>query len=184
MTKLRLFALLLVGVGAGLMSGRPAEAQVDQLISALTSNLGVTESQATAGSGAIFGLAQERLTPDEFTSLSGSVPGVEQLIGEADAAGLVITDTASAAGPIEGIAPSAGGLAGDLGDAAGGLLGSDGGAAGLGDLGSLAALAGPFSELGMSPEMVAQFVPIILDYVGSTGGGTAMSLLQGALLGG
>jgi hypothetical protein len=34
----------------------------------------------------------------------------------------------------------------------------------------------------MSPDMVQKFVPVVLDYVNSEGGATAMKLLQGALL--
>ena len=36
----------------------------------------------------------------------------------------------------------------------------------------------------MSPDMISQFVPIVLDYVQSTGGDKVMGLMQGALLGG
>ena len=189
MASLRLLIILQVCLTVGLVTARPAAAQVEQLIGALTSNLGVTETQAEAGAGAIFGLAQERMAPDEFASLSGSVPGVEELIGAAQVAGLDIggTSGAEATGGVSDYAPAAGGGLGfssDVEDAAGGLLGSAGEAAGIGDLGGLAALAGPFSELGLSPEMAAEFLPIILSYVGDTGGSTAMGLLQGALLGG
>ena len=48
-------------------------------------------------------------------------------------------------------------------------------------LGGLSSLAGPFASLGMSPDMVGKFVPTILDYVQSTGGTDAFTLLKGAL---
>jgi hypothetical protein len=49
-------------------------------------------------------------------------------------------------------------------------------------MGNLGSLAGSFEQLGMSPDMVQKFVPVVLDYVNSEGGATAMKLLQGALL--
>lgn len=146
-----LLALLL------LAAATPAKAQVDALVGALTSQLGVTETQATGGAGALFALAREQMAPSDFVQVSSAVPGVDQLLGAAPALG--------------------GGSSGLLGDAASALgAGSD--------LGQLAQLAGPFSELGMSPDMISQFVPIVLDYVQSTGGESAMGLMQGALLGG
>ncbi len=55
------------------------------------------------------------------------------------------------------------------------LLGGSGG--GLGDM---AGVAGAFSELGMSPDMVNEFVPVILEYTQSAGSEQAMQLLKGA----
>ena len=43
-------------------------------------------------------------------------------------------------------------------------------------------LAGSFSQLGLSPETMNQFVPVILDYVESKGGETVKNLLASALL--
>jgi hypothetical protein len=229
----------LLGLTAALavLAVNPAMAQVEALIGSLTSQLGVTEAQATGGAGAIFALAQDRLAPDEFASLSESVPGVDTLIAEApgmgsaaepeamedadpaaaepaaedadtgaltdampeeaaeagEAAGGLGAMTGEMTGEMPGEMP--GGMTGDMTGAmsdmtdaaeaeAGSAMGALGDMAGMGDLGGLAELAGPFSELGMSPDMAAEFVPVILDYVGNTGGSSAMSLLQGALLGG
>ena len=66
-------------------------------------------------------------------------------------------------------APEAGGLTGK----ASSLLG--------GSAGSMTGLADSFSKLGLSPDMVNQFVPVILDYVQSEGGQQAMTLLKSAL---
>jgi len=44
-----------------------------------------------------------------------------------------------------------------------------------------ASLAGPFSQLGLSPDMLGKFVPVILDYVGGKGGASVQSLLAGVL---
>ena len=217
MKRLNRLAGLLLGVTVLAGSGQPALAQAEALISALTSGLGVTETQAIGGSAAIFGLAQERLSPEEFASLSDSVPGVSELAGQAPAmtgeempsaetpsAEMPSAEMPSAEMPSEEMPsaempsdempsaempsaemPSAADAASGVAGMTGGL-GDVGGAMGdvTGDLGGLASLAGPFSDLGMSPDMAAEFVPVVLDYVSNTGGSSAMSLLQGALLGG
>ena len=67
-------------------------------------------------------------------------------------------------------APQAGGLGGK----ASSLLGSS--------AGSMTGLADSFSKLGLSPEMVNQFVPIVLDFVQSEGGQQTMTLLKNALM--
>jgi hypothetical protein len=45
----------------------------------------------------------------------------------------------------------------------------------------MANLADSFSKLGLAPDMVNQFVPVILDFVQSEGGQQAMTLLKSAL---
>jgi hypothetical protein len=52
------------------------------------------------------------------------------------------------------------------------------GGAGINDK---AGLQSAFSKLGMSPNMVSQFAPIVTDYVGKAGGGQASNLLAGLL---
>jgi hypothetical protein len=64
--------------------------------------------------------------------------------------------------------------AGDLAGKASSLLG--------GSAGSMTDMAESFSKLGLSPDMVNQFVPVILDFVQSEGGQQAMTLLKTALL--
>lgn len=44
-----------------------------------------------------------------------------------------------------------------------------------------AGLQGAFSKLGMSPDMLSKFSPIVTDYVGKAGGQQAGSLLAGVL---
>ena len=61
----------------------------------------------------------------------------------------------------------------------GGMLGGLGGAAGK--VGTMATLASSFSQLGLSADMVGKFTPIVLDYVQTQGGSSAMSLLQKGL---
>jgi hypothetical protein len=65
-------------------------------------------------------------------------------------------------------APSTGGLTGMTG-------GLPGAAAGL------APAAAAFQKLGLSPEMVGKFVPVLTQFVGAKGGSNVASLLAGAL---
>ena len=51
----------------------------------------------------------------------------------------------------------------------------------LGGLGGLASLASPFKKLGLPPEMIAKFVPVLTNYVESKGGASVAALLSGAL---
>lgn len=50
-----------------------------------------------------------------------------------------------------------------------------------GGLGGLASTAGSFQKLGLSPDMVGKFVPILTKFVEGKGGASAASLLSGAL---
>jgi hypothetical protein len=124
------------------------------LVGLLTDQLGVTDDQAAGGAGAIFEYAQNQLEPDGFSQIAQVVPNMDSLLGAAPK-----SETSG------------------LVDQGLSALGAD-----AGSLGKLAALAGPFNQLGLSPDMVSQFVPIVLDYVKSTGGESALGLLRGALL--
>ncbi len=48
--------------------------------------------------------------------------------------------------------------------------------------GEMGSLASSFSKLGLSPDMIGQFTPVVLDYVESKGGATVRNILQGVLL--
>jgi hypothetical protein len=63
------------------------------------------------------------------------------------------------------------------------LKAAPGGAGGgaLGNLGTMAAAAGAFKKLGLSPDMVAKFVPVLTKFVGGKGGADVAKLLAGAL---
>ncbi len=50
-----------------------------------------------------------------------------------------------------------------------------------GGTGGLASVAGSFKTLGLSPDMVSKFVPILTQFVQSKGGANVGSLLAGAL---
>jgi hypothetical protein len=151
-----IWGLLVIGLVGGSLSS--AHADTSGLVVHLTKQLGVSEEQATGGSGAIFGLAKSRLSPSDFSQVAGVVPEMDSLLGAAPKA------------------ESKGGVSGAASSAASSMLGSGGGS-----LGGLASLAGPFSQLGLSPDMIGKFVPSILEFVGGKGGSGVQSLLAGVL---
>ena len=148
-------ALTVVCLGVGVST---ASAAASELVGALTQQLGVTEQQATGGAGALFGLAKAKLSPDNFSQVASAVPGMEGLLQAAPTGG------------------ATGGMAGAASSAASSMMGKSGES-----LGGLASLAGPFAQLGMSPDMVGKFVPVVLNYVGGKGGASVQSLLAGVL---
>jgi hypothetical protein len=155
-----------------------AQADASSLVSRLTSSLGVTESQAAGGAGAIFKYAKSRLSPDDFGQVASAVPGIDSLMKAAPSA-----ESSGSGGVTGAVGSMLGGSDGALGGITGALGGSGGTVSGVGGaLGDLSALAGPFSKLGMSPDMIGKFVPVVLDYVKSTGGSGVMSVLKGALM--
>lgn len=135
---------------------------MQELIGQLVSNLGIQEDQAKGGAGMIFQLAKDKLGDGEFSQIASSLPGVDELMQAA---------------------PS-------LGETAGG---GDGGGGGLlskvmsmfgskaGGLGSLASLAGGFSQLGLDGGKVGQFLPVVMSYVQEQGGDQAKGLLERVL---
>lgn len=126
------------------------KAQSSGLVGMLTSQLGVSEGQAAGGAGSLFNFAEGQMETADFDVVSSALPEI---------------------GGLMGAAPE--GSSGLLG-AGSSLLG--GSSAGLGDV---AGVASAFSDLGMSPNMVNEFVPVILDYTQSAGSEQAMQLLKG-----
>jgi hypothetical protein len=136
--------------GSGGVNGNAASTpQAAGLVSALTgSGLDVTPTQAVGGTGALMGLAKNKLSGGDYSSLTKSVPGLDQLSG-----------------------------AGALSS----LMGNAGGASATGALGNVQSMGdvnSAFSKLGMSSDMVGQFTPIILKYLGDQGtSGTVLKSL-------
>lgn len=121
----------------------------------LMKQVGVTQAQAEGGAGALFQVAKTKMQPDSFTQLAQSVPGMESMMGAAP-------DVSQSSG-IGGLSSLAG-LAG-------------------GNTSSLLAVASSFQQQGMSPAMIQQFVPVVIDYVKSNSGGALANTLSSALLG-
>ena len=131
------------------------------LLPTLTSQLGVTETQAEGGMGSLLQVAQGALSSDDFSQLSQGIPGMDSLLAAAPALG----------------SKSAGG------NALTGMLSNAGGiAAGLGTMGKLTE---QFEALGLSPEMIMQFANIAISYFSSTpeteGASNTGNLLQTGL---
>ena len=132
------------------------QATTDQsLVDTLVQKLGVTNTQAEGGAGAIFQVAKDKLSSDDFQSLSQAVPGMDSMLGAAPKTSSDVSDITS-------------GISSMLGD-------SDN------TLGSLTSLASSFKDLDLSGDMVSQFTPIMVDYVKQNGGEHLATLLQGAL---
>lgn len=122
-----------------------------ELASMLVDNLGVTETQATGGAGALFQNAKDNLSTDDFKKVAEAVPGMDKYLAAAPSK----SDSAGALGKLSS-------------------LGGD-----TGKLGSLAGLAGSFDKLGMDSSMISKFTPVVLDYVQSKGGDSVAGLLKG-----
>jgi len=137
----------------GLMRS-PASALDLELAGILGKQLGVSQDQATGGAGAVFQLAKQKLSSQDFSSIAKVVPGMDTYLGAAP-------KPKKSSGALGGLTSLAGG--------------------GSSKLSTLTSLAGSFKQLGMSGDMVGKFTPLILDYVQNKGGEKAMQLLQGAL---
>jgi hypothetical protein len=130
---------------------------MQELITALVSQLGVNKEQAQGGAGAIFKAAQDRLGGGEFDKLLGGIPGVKDLLSKAPSSG--------------------GGLGGGLGGMLGGLASKMGG----GDMAQAAQLLSAFSSLGLNKDTAMKFVPVILQFLQSQGGPELVAKVRAAL---
>jgi len=110
------------------------------LAGALSSELGVNSVQAAGGAGALFQAAQANMTANDFQQLTQSVPEINTLIGSAPK-----TQT-------DGLSQLASGASALMGD-------KDN------NLGKAATLVNSFQELGLSADMVSQYVPVVTNYV-------------------
>ena len=121
---------------------------------------GVTTAQAEGAAGAIFGLAKSRLSPADFTKISGVVPGMDALLRAAPAAEAAVGTTGATAG---------------LAGATAGLAGATAAATGL------SSLAGAFNKLGLAPDQIQKAIPIVTEYVTKSGGADVGNRLAGVL---
>lgn len=145
------------GAEAGAVAATPKAAG---LLDTLGSTLDITPEQAIGGAGAMLGLAKNRLSEPQFSELSKSVPGLDQIAGS------------NAMGGLDGLSSL-----GNLGSLLGG--GSERNALLDGLLGNVKDtndLNNTFSALGMDSGMIGRFAPVILEYLGQQG--VASTLLQ------
>ena len=121
------------------------------LLNTVGTQLNVTPEQAIGGTGALLGLAKNKLSSADYSQMTQAVPGLDLLSG-------------------------AGGLGG-----LGGLLGGSGNSAAtnaLGNVKSMADVNSAFTALGMDSGLVGQFAPLILQYLGQQGAsGSALQSL-------
>ncbi|SJM95217.1 conserved exported hypothetical protein [Crenothrix polyspora] len=123
--------------------------QSGSLTDLLMQQTGVSQTQAQGGAGALFQIAKSQMQASAFSKLSQAVPGMGAMLGAAPA-----LQQPSALGSLAGLA---------------GLGGGSGG--------NMLALASAFQQQGMSPSMIQQFIPVIIQYVqGNAGNGLASSL--------
>ncbi|NMY70514.1 DUF2780 domain-containing protein [Pseudomonas sp. WS 5414] len=146
---------------AGMQGGDKAAAaptsQTAGLLGTLA-QLNVTPEQAIGGTGAMLGLAKNQLSSSDYSQLSQSVPGLDQLSGS------------NALG-------SLGALGGLLGQSSGKSAGLD---SALGNVKDTHDLNNAFGALGMDSGMIGQFAPLILQYLGQQGvGGSLLQSLSG-----
>jgi|GEM_PF-1250011 len=123
------------------------------LTDTLVSQLGVSQQQALGGAGAIFQAAKANMAQQAFANMSQSIPGMSEMLVAAPQVSQPLSGATS-------------------------ILGSTG-ATGTG--GTMASLVSSFQQLNMSPNMVNQFIPVVVDYVSKTGGQMTANLLQSAL---
>jgi len=110
-----LFAML-SGAGATARAGDPQSATAasaaakasPELVGALSKELAATPEQSAGAAGALFSLAKSRLKPEEFSQVSGAVPGMATLLKAAPAAGGAV----GTSGALSQLGGSAAGLAG------------------------------------------------------------------------
>jgi hypothetical protein len=143
---LALFSILMFGASGSVF------ADTSKLIGQLVDSLGVSQSQAEGGAGAIFKQAKDNMSAGDYSQLASALPGIDSLIKSA---------------------PETGGLAGEVTS----MFGSS-----SGSVQGLSALTDSFAKLGLSPEMISKYVNVILEYTKSEAGQQTMELLKNALL--
>lgn len=132
----------------------------DGLIGLLMQQLGVSQAQAEGGTGALLQLAKSKMSPGDFTTLGNSIPNMQNIIAAAPA-----MNTSE----LGGVTKSLAGMTGNnIPSANSGMLG----------------IASAFQQLGLAPDMVQKFIPVITQFVQGNGGGAITSALQSALMGG
>ena len=179
--RMRVLGIIVVLVAA---VGSPLAAQDLEMVSKLTSQLGVSQAQAIGGVGAILGTAKGNLSADQFASLLDSAPDLKAIsakMGSEDAAasaGEAAGAATAMAGEASSMAPSG---SEEASSAVSGAMASVGEAAGGLDLSSLSQLTGltkQFEGLGLDAGMVQKFVPVVLEQLGPTSGAAGL-LKQG-----
>ncbi len=128
------------------------------LADTLSSQLGITKDQAAGGAGALFNMAKDKLSGDDYAQLANAIPGIGELI---EAAPAVSTATAETTDKVTGVTQGLGSLTKTIEGAK-----------------KYADVYDQFKQLGLDTDMVSQFVPKILSFSESAGGETVMNILK------
>ncbi len=123
-----------------------------ELTDLLVQRVGVTPAQAMGGTGALLQVAKTRMTSQAFEKVSQNLPDVPLLLSA--------VPTLKSQSELSAF----GGLGGELGGLAGKLAGASGGS-----LGSIFTAVSTFQQLGMKPDTMQRFIPVVVDYVKSAG---------------
>lgn len=152
--------LVLIAIFILLFSGinNLANAATSNLLGMLTSQLGITEQQATQGMAALMDLAKQHLSTTDYTKLIGGAPDLETLVKAATA--LAKPQVATTTGTLWEYATS--------------MIGGA-------NVNQMVQMASTFAQWGLSADMVGKFLKIALDYVNGVGGPELTQLLAGAL---
>ena len=140
-----------------------ADPQSLRLLQAL-GGLNLTPQQAVGGTGAMLDLAKNQLPGNQYSQLTSSVPGLDQMVGS------------------NGLQQLSG-LGGLLGGSAAKPVSSEAAAA-VSNVNNTQDLTKAFSALGMDGAMVEQFTPLLLEYLGGKGVDTSLLNSLGSLWGG
>jgi len=144
--------------GANAVADVKPIAEQGSLTNTLVKKLGITREQAQGGAGALFQAAKGKLDAGQFADLSKAVPEMDSLLSA------VPKQSEAMSGLAEGTSSA---------------LGENNN-----PYGNLAGLASTFKVLNLSPDKVDEFVPVVVDYVRTSGGELTANMLQSALYGG
>jgi hypothetical protein len=121
----------------------------------LANALGGTSKQAEGAAGSLFSAAKSRMKTADWSQVASAVPGMSGLLKAAPAVG--------------------------VGTSGSNELGALANAVGLGGIAGLGGVATAFRKLGLKPELIAQAIPILTEYVSRHGGSRVAQLLASAL---
>ncbi len=123
-----------------------------ELVDLLVKNVKVDEKQARGGAALLLKVARDKLGPQEFTTMLGGLPGLDDLIRQAPQAG-------------------------SLGKLFGGLAGSLGGGKGA----AIAQIVSGFGSLGLTAEHAQRMAPVMLEFLRGKVGGPTVDKLEKTL---
>ena len=127
MNRRELLTAATASVALAAWGSMPGMKGMDPMLGALSSQLGVSDTQAGGGLGSILSLAKSKLSTQDFSQVSKAIPGAESYIKAAQQA-----------------------------------LGSNG------SITDKAGLKSAFAKLGITPDMIDKFKPVLLETAGKS----------------